>query len=83
MIILFGSYATGEYVHLDRYEENGIIYEYKSDYDLLIILSANKQANTESFFGMKSVSRRFGGMAIVMPGFRVINVMQHLGEIGK
>ncbi|MFA6717168.1 MAG: nucleotidyltransferase domain-containing protein, partial [Victivallaceae bacterium] len=36
MVILFGSYATGKYVHRDRYVEDGIIYEYKSDYDLLI-----------------------------------------------
>lgn len=49
MIILFGSYATGKYVHRDRYVEDGIIYEYKSDYDLLIILSRNKQADNPSF----------------------------------
>jgi len=49
MIILFGSYATDKYVHLDRYEEDGIIYEYQSDYDLLIILSSNKQANNLQF----------------------------------
>ncbi|MFA6713926.1 MAG: HEPN domain-containing protein [Victivallales bacterium] len=49
MIILFGSYATGKYVHRDRYVEDGIIYEYKSDYDLLIILSQNKQADNPSF----------------------------------
>jgi len=45
MIILFGSYATGKYVHLDRYIEDGITYVYQSDYDLLIILSQNKQAD--------------------------------------
>lgn len=45
MVILFGSYATGKYVHLDKYVEDGITYVYKSDYDLLIILSQNKQAN--------------------------------------
>ncbi|MDD5729084.1 MAG: nucleotidyltransferase domain-containing protein, partial [Victivallales bacterium] len=49
MIILFGSYATGKYVHRDRYVEDGIIYEYRSDYDLLIILSQNKQADNPSF----------------------------------
>ncbi|MCK4981422.1 MAG: HEPN domain-containing protein [Victivallaceae bacterium] len=49
MIILFGSYATGKYVHSDRYEEDGIIYEYQSDYDLLIILSQNGQANNLPF----------------------------------
>jgi HEPN domain-containing protein/predicted nucleotidyltransferase len=45
MVILFGSYATGKYVHQDKYVEDGITYVYKSDYDLLIILSQNKQAN--------------------------------------
>ena len=49
MVILFGSYATGKYVHSDRYEEDGIIYEYQSDYDLLIILSKNKQADNLQF----------------------------------
>ena len=31
MVILFGGYARGQYV------ENDILYEYKSDYDLLVI----------------------------------------------
>jgi HEPN domain-containing protein/predicted nucleotidyltransferase len=38
MVILFGSYATGKYVHQDKYVEDGITYVYKSDYDLLINL---------------------------------------------
>ena len=49
MVILFGSYATGKYVHFDRYTEDGTTYEYRSDYDLLIILSQNKQADNLSF----------------------------------
>ena len=36
MIILFGSYARGDWVE-DRYEEDGITYEYRSDYDILIV----------------------------------------------
>jgi predicted nucleotidyltransferase/HEPN domain-containing protein len=48
MIILFGSYARGTYVE-DKYEEKGITYEYKSDYDLLIICSKNTQANADTF----------------------------------
>lgn len=35
-IILFGSYATGDWVE-DTYFENGIKYDYISDYDFLII----------------------------------------------
>ncbi len=48
MIILFGSYARGTWVE-DKYVEKGITYEYKSDYDLLIICSKNSQANADSF----------------------------------
>ncbi|MDD5698324.1 MAG: HEPN domain-containing protein [Victivallaceae bacterium] len=37
-IILFGSYARGDWVE-DRYTaEDGITYEYKSDYDLLLVV---------------------------------------------
>ena len=36
MVILFGSYARGEHVE-DTYVEKGILYEYKSDYDLLVV----------------------------------------------
>ncbi|WP_081782548.1 HEPN domain-containing protein [Prolixibacter bellariivorans] len=37
MIILFGSYARGDWVD-DRYKEDGTTYEYKSDYDILVVL---------------------------------------------
>lgn len=37
MVILFGSYARGSWVQ-DRYLEKGVIFEYESDYDLLILL---------------------------------------------
>jgi predicted nucleotidyltransferase/HEPN domain-containing protein len=37
MIILFGSFARGDWVD-DRYTENGTIYEYKSDYDILVVV---------------------------------------------
>ena len=37
MVVLFGSYARGNWVQ-DRYLEKGVIFEYKSDYDLLILL---------------------------------------------
>ncbi len=47
MIILFGSYARGTYVE-DKYEDKGIQYEYKSDYDLLIITTKNSQADNDS-----------------------------------
>lgn len=64
MIILFGSYARGNWVE-DKYEDKGIIYEYKSDYDLLIILSKNGQANADSF--IQSVSGRLEELNLPTP----------------
>ncbi len=48
MVILYGSYARGTWVE-DKYVENGNTYEYKSDYDLLIIVNSNTQANADNF----------------------------------
>jgi HEPN domain-containing protein/predicted nucleotidyltransferase len=48
MIVLFGSYARGQWVE-DTYMENGNTYTYKSDYDLLVILNKNSQANADTF----------------------------------
>lgn len=38
MLILFGSYARGNWVE-DKYIEKGITYEYRSDFDLLVVLT--------------------------------------------
>lgn len=38
MVILFGSYARGSWVE-DVYIENGTTYEYRSDYDILVVLT--------------------------------------------
>lgn len=50
MIILFGSYARGDWVE-DAYEEENVLYHYQSDYDLLVIVrtrSIYKQRRLES-----------------------------------
>ncbi len=41
MVILFGSYARGDWTE-DSYVENGITYEYMSDYDLLVVVEKEK-----------------------------------------
>lgn len=41
-VILFGSYAKGEQVE-DRYVENGTVYEYRSDYDILVVTQGNTE----------------------------------------
>jgi len=40
MMILFGSYARGNWVE-DIYKEGHITYEYKSDYDILVVVKAH------------------------------------------
>ncbi len=41
MIILFGSYARGDWVE-DRHVEDNILYEYMSDFDILVIVRSHK-----------------------------------------
>lgn len=48
MVILFGSYARGDWVS-DRYKEGHITYEYLSDYDILVIVKSEK---LEKNFGL-------------------------------
>ena len=47
MIILFGSYARNEWVE-DTYTEGHITYEYKSDFDILVLTRLKKTANNHS-----------------------------------
>jgi HEPN domain-containing protein/predicted nucleotidyltransferase len=64
MIILFGSYARGNWVE-DQYVDKGITYEYKSDYDLLIILSKNGQAGSDSL--THSITQRLEELNLPTP----------------
>jgi HEPN domain-containing protein/predicted nucleotidyltransferase len=47
MLILFGSYARGEWVE-DIYTEGHITYEYISDFDILVLTRLKKTANNHS-----------------------------------
>ncbi len=51
MIILFGSHARGDWVD-DRYVEDHIAYEYKSDFDILI-LTADKSTERDVNFDIE------------------------------
>lgn len=51
-IILFGSFARGTQVH-DKYVEDGILYEYASDYDFIIITKTGKQAGSTASFDLE------------------------------
>ena len=41
MIILFGSHARGDWVE-DRHIEDGVLHEYMSDFDILVIVRSNQ-----------------------------------------
>lgn len=64
VIILFGSYARGTYVE-DKCEDKGIVYEYKSDYDLLIITTKNSQADNDSL--ISSISGKLEELGLPTP----------------
>lgn len=42
MIILYGSYARGDYVLWDEYIDRGTQYSYQSDLDILVVVSDNR-----------------------------------------
>lgn len=77
MIILFGSYARGKYVE-DKYMENGNTYEYKSDYDLLIILSKNGHANSETL--TQSISTRLKELKLSAPVHPIYHGMEFVNH---
>jgi predicted nucleotidyltransferase/HEPN domain-containing protein len=77
MIILFGSYARGNWVE-DKYTEGGNTYEYKSDYDLLIILSDDKKANADSF--TQAVSAKFEALSLDTPVHPIFHGIDFVNE---
>ncbi len=46
MIILFGSHARGDWVE-DRHIEEGVLHEYMSDFDILVIVRSNRIVNSK------------------------------------
>lgn len=77
MIILFGSYARGTWVE-DKYMENGNTYEYKSDYDLLIILSKNGHANSDSV--TSGISTRLNELNLATPVHPIYHGMEFVNN---
>lgn len=44
MVVLFGSHARGDWVS-DSYVQDHVLYEYKSDYDILVVVPTNEIKN--------------------------------------
>jgi predicted nucleotidyltransferase len=57
MLILFGSYARGDWVN-DRYVEGDVVYSYQSDFDLLIVTEDRANATVEGEFRLSDAIRR-------------------------
>ena len=70
-IILFGSYARGNWVD-DKYMENGIFYEYKSDFDILAITKDKESAGKEGPW-MKIEHEYYG----IFPDRTPIDIISH------
>ena len=77
MIILFGSYARGKYVE-DKYMEKGNTYEYKSDYDLLIVLSKNGHTNSETL--TQSITSRLKELKLSAPVHPIYHGMEFVNH---
>ena len=77
MIILFGSYARGEQVS-DKYVEDGITYEYQSDYDILVVMDSESQAIAKEAEKrwkqkIKSVAPKDTPLNIIFHGIEYLN----------
>ena len=86
MIILFGSYARGDWVS-DEYVEDNIIYTYQSDIDLLTIL---RKGNNGRDFALKmedQIEKRLEYKGIENPLFTnepwVSLVIENIGAVNK
>jgi len=64
-IILFGSYARGDWVEDVYVGNDGTTYEYKSDYDLLIVVNDLKNTNTRAT--ATGLNKKSGGRAYAIP----------------
>ncbi|MHC4474629.1 MAG: nucleotidyltransferase domain-containing protein, partial [Planctomycetota bacterium] len=61
MIILFGSFARRDWVE-DVYVEDNVTYEYKSDYDILVITKTRKIADRFTYW--EEIARKAGRLPI-------------------
>ena len=81
MVILFGSYARGDWVD-DRYVENDVVYSYQSDFDLLVITEDTASSTTDAEFRLsEAVGRRLQRLGLDRPSSTVIvEDIEHLNK---
>lgn len=81
MLILFGSYARGDWVQ-DRYTEDNITYTYESDFDLLVV-SENRAHGTSNgeWWLTDAIGRRLHRLGLDRPSSMVIvEDLEHLNK---
>lgn len=72
MLVLFGSYARGDWVR-DRYVEDGITYTYESDFDLLVVTESRSNATAEGEFRLcEAIGRRLRRSGLDRPSATII-----------
>lgn len=81
MLILFGSYARGDWVE-DRYVEDNIVYSYRSDFDLLVVVQKGARATQKGAFNLTDhVARRLRQEALDHPtASLVVEYIKHLND---
>lgn len=72
MLILFGSYARGDWVN-DRYVEGNVVYSYQSDFDLLIVTEDHANATVDGEFRLSdAIGRRLQRLGLDRPSSTII-----------
>ncbi len=83
MIILFGSYSRGDQVE-DKYVKQGAVYEYRSDFDLLIVLTHGGKSNNATFkYKVNEVIRNVGAQTPSRTIIQGISSVNQLIDIGS
>ena len=82
MVILFGSYARGNWVE-DMYAEKGTIYEYKSDYDILVVTTHDDLKNNytiEKKVAKESVGKILTSISLIFHSIKHLNRALTMGN---
>ncbi len=83
-IVLFGSYARGDWVS-DSYKEGDVTYEYLSDYDILVVVKSEKLQNNSGLWNdlgakiRKDLSIRTP-VSLVVDNIHFVNQKLHEGN---
>lgn len=81
MLVLFGSYARGDWVR-DRYVEDGVTYSCESDFNLLIVTEDRVHATVDGEFRLcDAISRRLHRLRLDRPSSTIIvEDIEHLNK---